>query len=315
MLLPPISARLRALAPAVVVVAIGAALILPRPGSETTAIPAATYAPYPQELLTPVVIEAPRATIGSEAPAIDSTAQGSPDPGAGTPAPVEPAPGATPVPRPSTAVPAGPRPPRGPTHVVVAGDNLWTIARSHSAPLTAILRWNDGLDPSRLVAGQRILVPGGTTIPAARAPAPPRPTTPRAATVRPSPRPAAPSRSTGGHTWPLAVRGMITTAFSSAHRGIDIAASLGTPVRVVAGGIVAWAGWLNNGGGNVVVVRHPNGMRSTYNHTSTILVRVGQAVAAGETIARVGSTGWSSGPHLDFRIEMGGRFVDPLDYL
>lgn len=106
---------------------------------------------------------------------------------------------------------------------------------------------------------------------------------------------------------------MITTGFSAAHPGIDIAASMGTPVRAVAAGTVIWAGWKDNGGGYVVVIRHPDGMRSTYNHNSEIGVAVGAQVTRGQTIARVGSTGWSTGPHLDVRIEMDGQFVDPLD--
>jgi len=105
---------------------------------------------------------------------------------------------------------------------------------------------------------------------------------------------------------------MVTTRFSSAHLGIDIAAPSGTPVRAIAAGTVVWAGWKNNGGGNVVVISHPDGMISTYNHNRGVAVRVGQRVSQGETIAWVGMTGWATGPHLDFRIEMERRFVDPL---
>ena len=106
---------------------------------------------------------------------------------------------------------------------------------------------------------------------------------------------------------------MLTRRFSSAHPGIDIAAPKGTRVRAIARGTVVWAGWKNNGGGYVVVIDHPNGMRSTYNHNSRVSVEKGDKVAQGETIALVGSTGWSTGPHLDLRIQMGGRFIDPLD--
>jgi murein DD-endopeptidase MepM/ murein hydrolase activator NlpD len=108
---------------------------------------------------------------------------------------------------------------------------------------------------------------------------------------------------------------VITTRFSGAHLGIDIAAPMGTPVRAIAAGTVIWAAWKDNGGGNVVVIQHQEGMRSAYNHTSEIDVAVGAQVAGGQTIARVGSTGWSTGPHLDVRIEMDGRFVDPLAVL
>lgn len=200
----------------------------------------------------------------------------------------------------------------GPTHVVASGDNLWTIARRHSAELPPILRWNEGVDPDRLVAGQRILVPGGSKM----KPLPkPTPVKPRTASVRPAAvdRPAAPRIEDGDHLWPLPIRGDLTRRFSSAHPGIDIAAPQGTRVRAIADGTVVWAGWKNNGGGYVVEIEHPSGMRSTYNHNSKLTVERGDRVAQGDTIALVGSTGNSTGPHLDLRIRMGGRLVDPLE--
>jgi murein DD-endopeptidase MepM/ murein hydrolase activator NlpD len=83
-------------------------------------------------------------------------------------------------------------------------------------------------------------------------------------------------------------------------------------VRAIAAGVVRWAGWKNNGGGYVVVIRHPGGMISTYNHNRSVRISVGQRVVRGQRIADVGSTGLSTGPHLDVRIQMGGRFVNPL---
>ena len=100
--------------------------------------------------------------------------------------------------------------------------------------------------------------------------------------------------------------------YPTRHPGIDIAAPSGTPVRAIARGKVAWAGWKDNGGGYVVVIRHPDGMVSTYNHNKNVAVRRGQSVAAGQQIARVGATGRATGPHLDLRIEMGGRLINPL---
>jgi murein DD-endopeptidase MepM/ murein hydrolase activator NlpD len=211
---------------------------------------------------------------------------------------------ATPTPAPA---------PEGPTHVVVSGDNLWTIARRHSAELAPILRWNDGVDPDRLVAGQRILVPGGSKMKPLPKPAPVKP---QMASTRPAAvdQPAAPQAQDGDHLWPLAVRGDLTRGFSSAHPGIDIAAPQGTRVRAIAAGTVVWAGWKDNGGGYVVEIKHPDGMRSTYNHNSKPTVERGDTVAQGDTIALVGSTGNSTGPHLDLRIVMGGRLIDPLRF-
>lgn len=142
----------------------------------------------------------------------------------------------------------------------------------------------------------------------------PAPVKPRTASVRPATtdRAAAPRTQDGDHLWPLPVRGDLTRGFSAAHPGIDIAAPQGTRVRAIADGTVVWAGWKNNGGGYVVEVEHPDGMRSTYNHNSKVTVGRGDKVAQGDTIALVGSTGNSTGPHLDLRIRMGGRLVDPL---
>lgn len=204
------------------------------------------------------------------------------------------------------------RAPKGPTHVVASGDNLWTIARRHSADLASVLRWNEEVDPDRLVAGQSILVPGGSKM--APLPRPAR-VQARPASVRPAAveRRSVPQVQDGDHIWPLQVRGNLTRRFSSAHPGIDIAAPRGTRVRAIAGGTVVWSGWMDNGGGYVVEIEHPDGMRSTYNHNSKVTVERGDKIAQGDTIALVGSTGRSTGPHLDLRIRMGGRLVDPLD--
>jgi len=219
---------------------------------------------------------------------------------------------------PPAAASPQPSPPDGPIHTVRTGDNLWLIAAWHKVDLEPIITWNPGVDPRRLVAGQDILVPGGAPMPAnATPPAPPPPPPPAPAPApkraqAPAQAPAQSSDGSGSHLWPLPIRGTITTRFSGAHAGIDIAAPSGTPVRAIAGGTVVYAGWRNNGGGYVVEIRHPNGMISTYNHNREVTVSVGQVVATGELVARVGSTGNSTGPHLDLRVEMGGKLVNPL---
>ncbi len=98
------------------------------------------------------------------------------------------------------------------------------------------------------------------------------------------------------------------------HEGIDIAASTGAPIWAAAAGTVIHAGWLG-GYGNLVVLDHGNGLATAYAHCSAILVGVGQTVAQGETIALVGSTGHSTGPHLHFEVRVNGVAVDPLLYL
>lgn len=95
------------------------------------------------------------------------------------------------------------------------------------------------------------------------------------------------------------------------HQGVDYAAPTGTPVRVVGDGIVDFAGW-QNGFGNVVIVRHTGNRETLYAHLSRINVRKGQRVEQGQNVGAVGSTGWSTGPHLHFEFRVNGAHQDPL---
>jgi len=96
-----------------------------------------------------------------------------------------------------------------------------------------------------------------------------------------------------------------------AHLGVDYAAPSGTPVRSIGTGVVESAG--NIGGyGNAVVVKHHNGHSTVYAHLSQILVKRGQSVAQGQSIGKVGATGWATGPHLHFEFRVNGKHQDPL---
>ncbi len=94
------------------------------------------------------------------------------------------------------------------------------------------------------------------------------------------------------------------------HRGIDYAAPTGTPAYTVGDGVVEFAG-TQNGYGNVVVVRHTASHTTLYAHLSRIQVRKGQTVTQGQVIGAVGSTGWSTGPHLHFEFHVNGVYTDP----
>jgi murein DD-endopeptidase MepM/ murein hydrolase activator NlpD len=94
------------------------------------------------------------------------------------------------------------------------------------------------------------------------------------------------------------------------HLGVDYAAPVGTPVRASGDGVVTLAGW-SGGYGKTVKLRHPNGYQTLYGHLSRINVKRGQRVAQKEIIGAVGTTGLSTGPHLDYRMIKNGTFVDP----
>lgn len=97
------------------------------------------------------------------------------------------------------------------------------------------------------------------------------------------------------------------------HLGVDFAAPTGTPVWAVGDGVVIYKGW-KNGNGNTVSIRHPNGYETMYNHLSRYGkgIKKGKHVRQKDIIGYVGSTGLSTGPHLDYRMSKNGRFINPL---
>ena len=102
---------------------------------------------------------------------------------------------------------------------------------------------------------------------------------------------------------------------SDFHPGIDIANDTGTPIMATADGIVTAAGWNGGGYGNMVDIDHGNGILTRYGHASEVLVHEGQHVKRGDVIAYMGSTGFSTGPHVHYEIHVHGETVNPASYL
>lgn len=100
----------------------------------------------------------------------------------------------------------------------------------------------------------------------------------------------------------------------STHTGLDIATKTGTPIKAIAKGTVTFAAY-SGSYGYLVKINHGNGVESWYGHTSKMYVTVGQEVKAGDTIAAVGNTGNSTGPHLHLEIRINGKHVNPQNYL
>jgi murein DD-endopeptidase MepM/ murein hydrolase activator NlpD len=129
--------------------------------------------------------------------------------------------------------------------------------------------------------------------------------------------PNAPMQFTG-YIWPS--KGVLTSGYGRRwgrmHRGIDIAAPIGTPIIAAAPGEVITAGWNSGGYGKLVKVRHPDGSITLYAHNNRLLVRRGQKVEQGQQIAEMGSTGYSTGPHLHFEVHPSGTgAVNPVALL
>lgn len=179
------------------------------------------------------------------------------------------------------------------TYQVQPGESTYVIAKKFNTTITAIAEANGLKDPSKLRAGQKLLIPNvsGKAV-------------------------------TEAFRWP--VQGRITSGYGwrvhpiyknrQFHGGIDIAVPTGTIVRAAASGKVIRAGDMA-GFGLGVVIDHGNGVTTWYGHNSRILVKVGQEVVRGQAIANSGSTGVSTGPHVDFRIKVNGNTVNPLYWL
>ena len=145
----------------------------------------------------------------------------------------------------------------------------------------------------------------------------------------PKPKPAAPVKAAAAAAvavpvWTLPTSGRVSSVFGPRvapvagvnpfHKGTDIAAQLGQPVRAAQSGTVIESGFVGSYG-NWVLIDHGNGIQTGYAHSSQNLVGVGQHVAAGATIALVGSTGASTGSHVHFEVRVGGTQVDPQPFM
>lgn len=117
-----------------------------------------------------------------------------------------------------------------------------------------------------------------------------------------------------GRTYQSSYFGEVRSFDSRPHKGNDYAAPTGTPTYAAAAGTVITAGW-SNSAGNWVVISHGNGLVTKYMHHSSICVSAGQRVAKGQQIGYVGSTGYSTGAHLHFQVELNGTPVNPNDYM
>lgn len=189
-------------------------------------------------------------------------------------------------------------------HLVEEGDTLESIADDYDAELEAIVSCEyNGLEwPGYAIApGMYLIVPGGE-----------KPYVPRVVTSYTGPVPEG-ARGTGLFQWP--VLGVITQGYWYGHRAIDVGAPTGTAVRASDGGFVSFAGWTDIGYGYLIVIDHTNGFATYYAHLSSFYVSAGQAVDRGQVIGAVGSTGWSTGPHLHFEIRYDMSPQNPRAYL
>ncbi len=204
----------------------------------------------------------------------------------------------------------------GALHEAKEGDTLESIALEHGVPVNDIVGYSGNefdLTKPTLKLGQMVIVPNGTSL---------------LVWDDPEPVVAAGGKTPGGYSGPLVNMGtgyfiwpvggsiVLNQEYWGSHPALDINTYYRQPVFASDSGTVVFSGWSTSGYGNLVIIDHGNGYRTYYAHNEANLVSAGQGVVQGQQVAESGSTGNSSGNHLDFRIRAtGGNFYNPLDFL
>lgn len=195
-------------------------------------------------------------------------------------------------------------------HQVRRGENLYRIGKAYGVSHGELARANGIVDAGRLEVGQRIFVPGGKRA------LPVSVITPEHAVSEAPTGNELPSGD-GVFIWPL-TSGTLTSSFGprgrSFHDGIDIGAPPGTDVHAAREGDVIYSDTLR-GYGNVVIVQHAGGYATVYAHNQQNLVDAGSRVRQGQSVARVGRSGRTSGPNLHFEIRKDNVARNPIYFL
>lgn len=209
-------------------------------------------------------------------------------------------------------------PEEGYLYTVQKGDTLAGIVNKYGGTQDGIMAANQLATADAIQPGTDIIIPGG------QPPAPPTPAPTGRQTIlnqvftgnTGSPSSAPPSvPATGARfAWPTTDHRINQYFRGAYHTGVDIGGHIGNPIYAAASGRVIYAAYDNSGYGLHVVIDHGNGYSTLYAHASKIFVGVGDRVTQGQTIALIGVTGRSTGPHLHFEIRVGGGFLNPLSF-
>src|SRR3989339_735065 len=194
-------------------------------------------------------------------------------------------------------------PSSGINYEVQKGDTLASIAKKYQADSAKIISANQLTNAGTIKSGDLLFVPDGI-----------KPTKTEANNVYSDEDvPGSNSTSDTKLLWPLLSQRM-TQYYSWKHTGLDIGDKTGNPIYAAESGKVERAGW-STGYGYNVMINHGNGLVTLYGHASKLLVKDGDTVSRGETIALIGNTGWSTGPHLHFEVRINDARKNPLNYI
>lgn len=188
---------------------------------------------------------------------------------------------------------------------VESGDSISSLATTYKVEPDVITSYSlNELDPDNptIFPGQWLILPNGIK--------PYVPKTVRSATAN---APSNAQQGTGNFLWP--VDGSISQDFWSRHPGLDIGSYEGAPIKAADSGYVVTAQWDDTGYGRMIIIDHGNGFKTLYAHMSVYYVELGEEVAKGQTIGKMGSTGNSTGPHLHFELLRNGVKRNPWGFM
>jgi LysM repeat protein len=207
----------------------------------------------------------------------------------------------------------------GVLHTVQEGDTLESLSAEHGVSIQEIIIYPEnvlsGDISERLNPGEQVIIPNGKKTIAWQEPAGPPIEPVKGGKPIGSGVNSLASLYKGYFSWPVSPI-IITQPYWSGHGGIDIGTRFRQPIFAAAGGTVVFSDWDTTGFGNLVIVDHGNGVLTYYGHNQANLVKFGQVVSRGQQLSESGSTGNSTGNHLDFRIKVVGvGYINPGDYL
>jgi LysM repeat protein len=205
-------------------------------------------------------------------------------------------------------------PTSGVTHKIAYGENIGSIANKYGIDKEKIVDFNNLFDENDIKKGQSLIIPGGKKVSPYSSPTRYVSTsTPRVSSITKLFIPPSSNVSTSGLLWPTSVR-RISQYYSWRHKGLDIAGPTGSPLYASDSGTVTLSGW-STGYGYNILIDHGNGYKTRYAHASKLYVGRGDTVVKGQTIADMGSTGWSTGPHIHYEVIVSGVKKNPLSYI
>ncbi|HSX24624.1 MAG TPA: LysM peptidoglycan-binding domain-containing M23 family metallopeptidase, partial [Candidatus Andersenbacteria bacterium] len=204
-------------------------------------------------------------------------------------------------------------PVNGVLHTVTRGDTVLSIANTYNAKAADIVSANGLDDSSKIALGQKLIIPNGDA-PVQQAPKIVSQNTQIARDPGDEPTPPPQkeeTNSSSGFGWPTVSHHISQYFGHEGHTGIDIDNRSMPPVFAAQNGTVEFAGWLG-AYGNLIILNHGNGLTTYYAHLTKFYVAKGASVKKGDAIAKMGSTGNSTGPHVHFEVRRFGQPINPL---